>query len=652
MYIQKCSISNYKYFNNIKKVSFSGVKEAIDVWQESKPTIEEALSVLGDKKLSVLMHGSSFPSLPEEDFSIGSPYSNGAKEVADFFGGVFSQCVLGPWGQTSKTREYSPYNSTLESRNPFFINYSYLTTNEGGRLLSRETFNDVVSNNPEKNNKVNYDYVEKSTTRMLDEAFNTHKSRLRNNNEAAIDLEFQIQKFKEENNGILLDAIYNCLAKEYQNDDYTKWDYTDSKLPILLEQNDKKAEKRLEDIIQRNEEFVEKYIFTQYLAKDHIKLAPMDYVADKQVAIGESDKWKLQDIILDNIQGREISLGVPGDAFSSKGRCWNIPVFDIKKLFNEDGSLTKGGERLYNIYRNIFRENRGGVRIDHFQGIIDPFVCVDNNADINSGAGRLLSSPGHTLFSSYSIINENNIDYSKSIYDIHRIKTLTQEQIDKYGQFFEKIILAAAKAEGMDETNIMPEDLGSITKPTVEVIAKHNLGSMKVTEFVNPEKENHIYRGKNSKPKDYITTGTHDNKPFITYFQEMPDEKYTKHIDMLVNDLGLKKAYTKKDRTYGIKLKFGELFTAPAKNVQLFFTHILGMNEWYNKPGDKTVTKWGLRMPNNFKEVYLRNMVKGLAFNPYDALSRALKSKHNPEYDSLIHNLKSYEKQIKEELDS
>ena len=54
--------------NNI--FAFKGVKEAESVWNSSKPTIREALNILGEKNISILMHGNSFPSLPEEDFGI------------------------------------------------------------------------------------------------------------------------------------------------------------------------------------------------------------------------------------------------------------------------------------------------------------------------------------------------------------------------------------------------------------------------------------------------------------------------------------------------------------------------------------------------------------------------------------------------------
>ena len=631
--------------------TFLGIKEAEEVWQKSKPTIREALEVLGDKNLSILIHGNSFPSIPEEDFSIGSPYSNGAKQLNDFFGGIVDKCVLGPWGMTSPEFKHSPYNSSLESLNPFFINFYHLTTPDGGCLLSQKTFNEIVKNNPTKTNLVNYAYVEKSVEKMINEAYDNYKTLLKSKDAKAINISKEIRLLKKENFGIYLDAIYKALSQEHQSSDYKTWpNKTDKELPLLLELKDPKAQSRFKEIKDKHSLLIDKYLFTQYLAKEHLKLAPMPYIADKQVALRSSDEWKLQDIILKEIKGNTISLGVPGDSFSPTGRCWGIPQIDYKKIFNSDDTLTKGGERLFNIYRKVFRNNKGGVRIDHFQGIIDPYLCVNGSPEKKDGAGRLLSSPNHLLFGDYSILNTSNIDLNKGETHIDRIKDLTKEQIENYGKFFEKIILAAAKAEGLDESNIMPEDLGSITKPTVEVIKENRLGSMKVTQFVNPDRENHIYRGKNSATKDFITTGTHDTQPLISYFYNMSQAKYNNHINMLSKDLDILRPKNKKDRTYGIKLKFAELFTAPAQNVQIFFTHLLGLDSWYNKPGDKSMPKWSLRMPNNFKEIYFKNMIEGTAFNPFDALARALRTQKKPQYNSLINKLKRYEKNLMKAL--
>ena len=167
-------IESINYQQNFKKIQFKGLTEAIDVWNESKPTIKEALKEVGDKNIAILMHGNSFPSNNLEDIGIGSPYAKGAEEFAQFFNGIIDKCVLGPWGMTKGVNKHSPYNSTLESLNPFFINFKHLTTKEGGNLISEETFNKTVKNNLNNDNHVDYEYVENAVNTLLDEAYETY----------------------------------------------------------------------------------------------------------------------------------------------------------------------------------------------------------------------------------------------------------------------------------------------------------------------------------------------------------------------------------------------------------------------------------------------------------------------------------------------
>ena len=50
-----------------------------------------------------------------------------------------------------------------------------LASDEYNNILSKETFNKIVANNPDKNN-VDYDYVRKSYNMALKEAFNNGKN--------------------------------------------------------------------------------------------------------------------------------------------------------------------------------------------------------------------------------------------------------------------------------------------------------------------------------------------------------------------------------------------------------------------------------------------------------------------------------------------
>ena len=118
---------------------------------EKKPEkiIKEALKVLDKKQLSLIVHGSSFPDLENEDTAYGNYNSNGAKKLIDSIAGVFTSIQLGPNGKL-KSCDSSPYTSTIFSGNPLFIDLKQLTTEKWDFILSNETFEAIVNENPNK----------------------------------------------------------------------------------------------------------------------------------------------------------------------------------------------------------------------------------------------------------------------------------------------------------------------------------------------------------------------------------------------------------------------------------------------------------------------------------------------------------------------
>ena len=114
-----------------------------------KKTVREALKVLGKDNFVLIMHGSSFPAKAGEDTGFGNMNSSASKAVLDYSEGLFDAIQLGPAGKTKST-DSSPYTATIFSGNPLFIDLKQLTTKEWFKLLSEETFNKVVENNPNK----------------------------------------------------------------------------------------------------------------------------------------------------------------------------------------------------------------------------------------------------------------------------------------------------------------------------------------------------------------------------------------------------------------------------------------------------------------------------------------------------------------------
>jgi len=260
----------------------------------------------------------------------------------------------------------------------------------------------------------------------------------------------------------------------------------------------------------------------------------------------------------------------------------------------------------------MFKENPGGVRIDHIVGLIDPWVYkAGKKPKPEDGAGRLYSSPEHPELSKYAIATMDDLDLTLESDKEKRVKTLSDEQIKLYGRLIEKVVIAAAKECGLNKNAIVCEDLGTLTNPVAAVMEKYELQGMRLTQFVIPEKSEHPYRCKNITENVWNMVGTHDNNPIAAWAESMINthEGYL-HAKNLVEDL-FAEADNKddiivrmtQDKEFLTFVKLVEIFASKAKNVQIFFTDFFQINETYNTPGTSGDQNWSLRLPNNYEDL-------------------------------------------------
>ena len=330
-------------------------------------------------------------------------------------------------------------------------------------------------------------------------------------------------------------------------------------------------------------------------------------IADRQVAFSDRDIWAYQQYFLDGWM-----LGCPPDYFSTDGQAWGFPVMNPEFMFNEDGSLGDGGKLMKELFKKMFRENQGGVRIDHIVGLIDPWVYKAGcKPKIEEGAGRLYSSPEHEFLKKFAIITEENLNYDVPADKEQRVQNLTKAQIKAYGRLIEKIVIDAAKEEGLNKNSIVCEDLGTLTNPVAAVLKEYGLLGMRLTQFVVPDTEEHPYRCKNIPEKCWAMVGTHDNKPISMWADSLVNthEAYL-HAKGLVADLfpdlenkGDIIVKLTQDAEFLAKIKLVEIFASHAENVQIFFTDYFNIKEVYNIPGTSGDANWALRLPNNFEEL-------------------------------------------------
>ena len=585
---------------------------------KAKKTLRKALKTLGKKNIAFIMHNGSFPSAEHQNTGFGSINTDGGNEFIEYASGLFDEIQLGPAGKT-KSCDSSPYTGTIFSGNPLFIDLKELTTKKWGEILSESTYFEIVSNNPNKNvNKTAYSYVYKKYNEALQEAWNNFKS----NPVKKLDKEFEV--FKRENSFWLdKDSLYEALSIEHGNDYWPMWNSeTDKNLfnPQSIEQKMEFAN-RIKEIETQYSDEIELYKFTQFIiskqneeTRKFAKKHDIKMIADRQVAFSDRDTWAYQSLFL-----KGWCLGCPPDYFSKDGQAWGFPVMDPDRMYNSDGSLDEGGQLLKNLYKKMFKENPGGVRIDHIVGLIDPWVYkAGKKPKIEEGAGRLYSSPEHPELSKYAIAQMEDLNTEVTADKEKRVKTLTKKQIKEYGRLIEKIVIAAAKEEGLDKDSIVCEDLGTLTNPVASVMNEYKLQGMKLTQFVEADKPEDPYRCCNICKRCWAMVGTHDNEPIkmwadknihshIGYLhaKNLVDDLFAEHENK--DDIIVKLT---DDAEFLTQTKLVELFASSAENIQIFFTDYFNVYDVYNRPGTSGDANWSLRLPDNYKELKPINLAQ------------------------------------------
>ena len=574
-------------------------------------TVKKALEILGKKNFVFIMHNGSFPSIPEEDTGFGTINSTAGHRFIDYVSGLFDAIQMGPAGKT-KSSDSSPYTGTIFSNNPLFIDLKQLTTEKWGKILSVKTFNEIVANNPNKGkNRTSYSYITKKQAQALSEAYANF---IALNDKKAM---AEFESYKIENDSWLdKDSLYEALAIEHGTDFWPNWKSSVDKNLFNPKSNEEKIEyaKRIEEISKKYKKEIDEYKFIQFIlfkqgeeTEKYAASKGVKMVADRQVAFSDRDCWAYQSLFLEGW-----CLGCPPDYFSKDGQAWGFPVINPEKLYNADGSLGEAGILMKNLFKKMFRENPGGVRIDHIVGLIDPWVYKAGKKPMpEQGAGRLYSSPEHPELSKYAIAKIEDLDMTLTSDKEKRVKTLTEEQIKLYGRLIEKIVIAAAKEEGLTKDAIVCEDLGTLTNPVAAVMKQYDLLGMRLTQFTVPTEEDDPYRCKNITERCWAMVGTHDNQPVTLWAKSMVNthEGYL-HVKNLVEDLFAEEpdkdaliVRMTNDVNFLIETKLVELFACKAENIQMFFTDYFQMSQTYNTPGTSGDKNWSLRLPENFEEM-------------------------------------------------
>lgn len=597
-------------------------------------TVSQGLRVL-DKELGMIIHNSSVPSQKGLNLGIGSLLSNVSEKyfVPFLKSHGMTKIMQDPNFIRKKLSDFSPYDPISTAKNIYMIPLERLASEEYGFLVNNQTLKSILARKSEEKNpdNVNYQEISKEYDLALNEAYSRFIMRTDKrfvDSTAKTDDLILAQKFKtefeefkqEKYNELEPYAMYEILAKKYNEENWKKWQAEDVNLYDSAD-----SFERLEQLRKENADNIDFFMFKQWLVEREIaktnkrnEKIGMSIIADTPIAFSPAEEWLNKDIFLEDIK-----LGLPADFYSKDGHRWGFAVLNPKKIFNPDGSLGKGGEFLRKRYEDIFKASPGGVRIDHLIGLIDPFVYDENVLGMtDASSGRLYSSPLHPKFAQYAKYTE-----------------------DEFTAIFEKIIFPAAQKFGITKDNIICEDLGYVTDNVKRVINRLGLTGMSLTQYG--------YSGADAPPRNVIMLGGHDNMSYIEFTNNLFDRAsclgegrdrfmYKTHIlaadtNVPGKDENQYREELRGDRKKFMSGSFAELFTSPAKKVQIFFTDFLGIGKTYNVPGAKKGC-WELRAPENYEDLYYENLSNGLGVNLPEAIARAIRHK-GVEFSQLHRNL-------------
>ncbi len=597
--------------------------------------INEGLVAL-DKELGIIIHNSSVPSAKETATGIGSLLSKNAE--ANFVPFLRQQAVSSIQQEPTylrRLKDPSPYDPISTSKNIYMIPLEVLASDEYSHLLSKKTLNKIHSKNVlQDEERVNYSTVAENYELALKEAYNRYNKKIAthtDNKTSQLALEFS--KFKKHNEKELEpNALYEIFTKKYNDDIWQNWDTQDRNLYDLGENSP-----YLKQLREDYKSEIDFHMFKQWIVEREIQKTNknnsakhINIIADTPVAFAPAEVWRNKDLFME-----DFALGCPPDYFTTEGQRWGFAVLKPELIFNEDGSLGKGGEFLRKRYESIFKNSPGGVRIDHLIGLIDPFVYAKNEAHMSaSNSGRLYSSPYKEAFGKYA-----------------------KHNIDEYAAILEKIVFPAAAKYGISKDCIICEDLGEITTPVRAVIDKLQLTGLSILQFGAS--------GVDAPARNVIIPGSHDNKSFIEYTNEMfENAKHSKNAhDYFIykthilgsdtctpnQDVNQYREVLRNDKKKFMAASFAEMFTSPAKKIQVFFTDFFGIGKTYNVPGTKDGC-WTLRLGTEFEKTYYDNLANGLGLNLPEAIATAIRQRgisFSEKYQDLLKRLDEFTQILK-----
>jgi len=604
--------------------------------------IKSALALLCVDRFVLAIHDQSFPSDPDEESGRGTPYGKGGWAFLDFVARLgFNVIQLGPQGLTSRT-DPSPYNGSIFAKDPLSLAPHSLSREGVAEGLSTlddagELTRKAAAGSGER---VDYAAAWRFTDALLDKA-GLRLAALRDRGAPAAT---EFERFRKALRGEAVnwferDTAYEILSSIAGTDDWRRWGPppttpVDQCLFSPPRNLDAQARRRRQELPARYPDVADRYALAQYLLhvqhdsfRKRLKSLGLLLYGDAQIGFSHRDRWAWRSLFLDGY-----FMGAPPSRSNPEGQPWGYP------LLNPD-LMHPGGVGLELVKARFGKllADYDGLRIDHPHGLVCPWVYRSSDPDpihaVQSGA-RLNCTPGladHTELVRHAIVSEEQLDESCARHDDDYVRDLRPEQVDRFGVAIEAV-LQLARDRGFPSSSVLCEVLSTWPAPLEAVMTRHRLGRFCVTQKALPHEPDDVYRSENTKPQDRIMVGNHDTQPLWSLVGTQTDTWRRDRAGLLAlhmaGDAGEREDLQAKlaaDKRAFCKAMFTELFLAPARNVSVFFTDLLGMRETYNQPGTVGPHNWTLRVPRDYARLYAKRCARGEAFDVEASLAAALR---------------------------
>ncbi len=348
----------------------------------------------------------------------------------------------------------SPYASVSAfAGNPFFIDLEIL--NKKGLISNEELLNSTSSSA-----SCDYKWLKESRIPLLKVAF----SRLGEKDKK------EVSAFMEKNRHIKNFALFSVLKDENNQKPWHEWEEGIRSFDLKAVNS---AFERLNDEVLFYA-FLQKEFFSQWLdLKNYANSIGVSVIGDMPIypTLDSVDVWANQKYFkLDSMGFPLECAGVPPDYFCKDGQFWGNPLYDWKKL--KDDNYSWWIDRIkFNL--SIF----DAVRIDHFRAFSSYFSIPKGKT---AKEGKWIKGAGIDFFN-----------------------TVKKE---------------------LGDVPIIAEDLGDIDDDVIKLLNDTGFYGMRVLQFAFTSHGDNLHLPHNYPKHSIAYTGTHDNNTTLGWLWEQSDD--------------------------------------------------------------------------------------------------------------------------------